>query len=302
MKKLIVLAMILSMLLGIFSMTVSATGAAESATVYVTIVTVEGESPKLALVQRAVTVTDIDHDGALTINDALYLAHEAKYAGGAAAGYAYSEGQYGLAIDKLWGVANGGSYGYCVNHVSAMGLADPIKDGDLVTAYIYAYGVCDTYAYFDQDVIRGEAGESVELMLYAVTYDLTTWQPVTAPIANAEILVDNVESSYKTNEAGKATIKLDNVGEHVISARKNGMGLVLPVCVTYVTDPESITPPPSGDSNEQISLPDITLPHTDDPSQISDDDGCGSVASGVGVFLTVLAVGFVIKRKDQDEI
>ena len=78
------------------------------AEVYVTIADGSGQ---LVLAQEAISVTDTDNDGVLTINDALYAAHEAKYDGGAAAGYASSVGQYGLAMDKLWGTENGGSYG-----------------------------------------------------------------------------------------------------------------------------------------------------------------------------------------------
>ncbi|MBP5657968.1 MAG: hypothetical protein J6X52_05545, partial [Clostridia bacterium] len=84
--------------------------AAKDPVVYVTIA--NGE---LVLAREAVTLTDADNDGALTINDALYLAHEAKFEGGAAAGYASSTGDYGLSLTKLWGVENGGSYGYFVN-------------------------------------------------------------------------------------------------------------------------------------------------------------------------------------------
>lgn len=43
---------------------------------YVTIADKEKNTP---LVQKEVTVTDIDEDGKLTINDALYIAHEENF-------------------------------------------------------------------------------------------------------------------------------------------------------------------------------------------------------------------------------
>ena len=61
--------------------------AADGATVYVTIA-----NGSLVMTQEAINVTDADGDGTLTINDALFLAHEAGFSGGAAAGYASEVG------------------------------------------------------------------------------------------------------------------------------------------------------------------------------------------------------------------
>ena len=109
--------------------------AAETADVDVTISDGTGTLP---LAQEKITVTDIDADGALTINDALYIAHEEYYNGGAEAGFASAETEYGLSLNKLWGVENGGSYGYYKNNVSAMSLSDTIADGDYITAYAFS--------------------------------------------------------------------------------------------------------------------------------------------------------------------
>ena len=64
-----------------------------SAKVYVTVA-----NGGLELANSEVTVTDIDGDGALTINDALYAAHESYFKGGAAAGYASEMSDYGLML------------------------------------------------------------------------------------------------------------------------------------------------------------------------------------------------------------
>ncbi len=301
MKKMIALGLLLCIVLSLFSMTAMADDA-QSATVYVTVVTLEENTQRIVLAQKAVTVTDADGDGTLTMNDALYLAHEASYAGGAAAGYAFSQGAYGLQLDKLWGIANGGSYGMDLNDRGANGIGDTVADGDYVTAYVYAYGVCDTYAYFDKKTVSGEEGSTVELTLYANTYDMTTWELVSSPVAHAEILVDNVESAYRTDANGKVTITLDNAGEHTVSARKDGMGLVRPVCVTYVS-PRAEDSTQSG-SNGQVTLPELELPETKDDSsaKTEDDGGCGSVMSGAGLLLTTLAAGFMTVRRRRDEI
>ena len=113
---------------------------AETVKVYVTIADASG---KLAVAQVPVSVNDADKDGVISINDALFAAHEAKYSGGAASGYAFSMGSYGLQMDKLWGAENGTGYGYGVNNTSAMGLADPVKNGD----YVYAFVYTDTNAF-----------------------------------------------------------------------------------------------------------------------------------------------------------
>ena len=101
----------------------------ESVNVYVTISDDKGE---LALVQEKINVTDIDGDNSITINDALYCAHEAKYEGGASAGYTAGQSQFGISLNKLWGVANGGSYGYFLNNKSPFSLSDKIKENDYV--------------------------------------------------------------------------------------------------------------------------------------------------------------------------
>ena len=82
---------------------------------------------------------DADEDGVITINDILLCAHQSYYneTDESDTGYAYAVSEeYGAYITKLWGVENGGAYGYYVNDKSAWSLTDPIKDGDKVVAFI----------------------------------------------------------------------------------------------------------------------------------------------------------------------
>jgi hypothetical protein len=206
-------------------------------TVYVSIV-----NGDVKLAQEPVKVADIDGDGSLTINDALYLAHEAKYTGGAKTGYASAQSQWGLSLTKLWGVENGGSYGYYVNNVSAMGLTDPVKNGDYVNAFVYTdtTAFSDKYSFFDVNTVTGNTGKNITLTLSGAGYD-ANWNPVTVAIAGATVTVDGKATSYKTDANGKVTFKVADSGRHVISAVSDKETLVAPICIV-TSDGEDITP------------------------------------------------------------
>ncbi|MBR4235637.1 MAG: hypothetical protein IKR85_06205 [Clostridia bacterium] len=150
-----------------------------------------------------VSVSDIDEDGALTINDALYLAHELYFEGGD--GYASAMSDWGLSLTKLWGVENGGSYGYYVNNVSAMSLADPVQDGDTVYAFVYTDTAAwsDTFCYFDAEFRTAGAGDEVTLTLCAAGFD-ENWTPVTLPVAGAVITINGEATEYVTDETARS--------------------------------------------------------------------------------------------------
>ena len=243
MKK--VLAIIISAVI-LMSMGTVCAFAAEgaSADVYVTIADKDG---KTAVAAEKVTVTDTDSDGALTISDALYAAHEAFYEGGAAAGYGTSVSQYGLGLQKLWGDANGkNGYGYYVNNASAWALTDPVKDGDYVAAFCYTdlEGFSDNYSYFDSFTGDVKAGEELTLTYSQAGYD-ADWNPVTLPVEGAVITVDGEATEIKTDADGKATLTLSMNGKHVISATVEGKTLVAPVYVAAVTGGTDPTEAPS---------------------------------------------------------
>ncbi len=239
MKKFLAVAMTGIMMLGTLKINAYANEELQ-AQVYVTI---SDEKGKLALAQEKITVTDIDNDGVLTINDAFYAAHEAKYEGGAKEGYASSQGQYGIQLDKLWGTANGGSYGYCINNQSAMSLNDVIKEGDYINAYVFTdlTAWSDTYCYFEANTIETEAGKEVELKLSASGYD-ASWNPITIPVEGAVITVNGEKTEYTTDKDGKVTILVAAEGSYVISAVSDTMTLVPPVCkATVIMNPEPET-------------------------------------------------------------
>lgn len=199
------------------------TFAADSVNVYVTI-----SNGSLALAQKSVNVTDIDADGALTINDALYCAHEQYYDGGASAGYSSVTSDYGLSLTKLWGVENGGSYGYYVNNASAMSLADTVSGGDFINAYVYTdtTAFSDTYCYFNTNFA---SGSDITLTLSAAGYD-ENWNSVVLPVAGAVITVNGTDTAFVTADDGSVTVKGVADGS-VISARSDSSILIPPVCV-----------------------------------------------------------------------
>lgn len=237
MKKRIALLTVVCLLCGAFVL--SAAAAVSTATVYVTIADGTGALP---LMREQVTVTDADNDGALTVYDALFAAHEAKFTGGAAAGFGASTTQYGLSLDKLWGIANGGSYGYCVNHVGALSLLDPIKSGDLVAAYAFEdlTAWSDVYCFFDKDTLSAKAGEEITLTLKYNGFD-ANWAPVVLPVEGAAITLNGKTTTYVTNAEGKVTLPLDQAGSYTISAKSATQTLVPPSCLATV---EAITPQP----------------------------------------------------------
>lgn len=207
-------------------------GCALAETVYVSISTGEG---KLAMAYAPVEVSDADGDGAITIDDALFCAHEAAYDGGAAAGYISEKTEYGKSMYRLWGEENGGSYGYYVNDMSGVSLLDSVKEGDHIKAYAYQdlAAWSDSYCNFQVSAADLKSGDSMILNLSAQIFD-ADWNPVSTPVENAVITVNGEDSEWMTNADGCCAITFSEVGKYVISARSDSMTLVPPVCVITV--------------------------------------------------------------------
>lgn len=244
MKKVLTALLVSALAAGTIGITASAESATED--VYVTIADAEGN---LALIQEKVTVNDLDEDGVLTVDEALYAAHEAKFEGGAEAGYASSDSDYGRKLDMLWGTDNGGSYGYCVNNASALNLDAEVKNGDYINAYVYTDLVTwsDTYCYFDVNTVSVEEGEEVTLRVFGNGYD-ESFNPTTFAIEGVTIIIDDEVSEYVTDSEGYATFTIGEAGTHVISATFDKMTLVPPACVVTVS--EKAEEPDTGDNNE----------------------------------------------------
>ncbi len=267
MKKTITLLTILCLLLSLCTIGASA----EKNTVQVTVtIAVKGE---LVATQVNVQIEDVDGDSLFTVNDALYCAHAQYYRGGAEAGYGYYTGDYGLSMSKLWGDESG-AYGYYLNNASCMSLADPVKDGDYVTAFVYASSDwSDVYTYFDVSTQTVEAGQEIELTLMAAGYD-ENWNPISYPVEGATILVDGARTGIITDKDGKASFRLNAPGTTVISATSATQTLVPPVCSVNVVKAEA---PEEGQKEEK---------------------GCGAIV-GAGLIALLPLACLCIKRKEK---
>lgn len=209
---------------------------------------------KLELAQKSVHVTDTDKDGKLTFADALYAMHEAYYKGGAAAGFATTvHEQYGLSVTKLWG-DDSGSFGYYLNNKAPMNAAEPVTDGDSLTAFIYkdTETWSDVYSYFNANSYNLDLDKTdeFELQLKCIRSDYSTDIPTITEevLPDAEITINGEKSAYKTDANGKVKIKLTKQGSYVISATSKELTLVPPVCVVTTSKTENM-PTTDGDEN-----------------------------------------------------
>ena len=174
---------------------------------------------KLEVTAEPLTVTDADGDGALTVNDTIILVHDKYYEGGAAAGFATAQTDWGTSITKFWGNENGGSYGYLVNDKFAYSLTDPVADGDAVYAYAYqdAAGYSDQYSYFDQITADGLfAGDAYTLTLTGLSFG-ADYSEQRSPLAGAVIKINGEPTEYSTDAEGKVTFQIPE-GDFTVSA------------------------------------------------------------------------------------
>lgn len=281
MKRFLLLMLTASLLVSFSLMPLSAETGTSVTTAEITVSIITAGT--IVAAQRPVTVADIDGDSLLTVNDALYAAHESYYAGGAAAGYGSAMGQYGLALTKLWGDTSG-CFGYQLNHDSCMSLADPIENGDYLVAYVYSDKTTwsDTYAYFDINHSTLLEGDTLALTLYSSGYD-ANFQPVKAPLAGAVITINGLPSSYITDEMGNVLIPFTLAGTIIVSATKDGMTLVPPIFLATVYPYEDI-----------IVTEPITTPVTEGEHGPVATDNNPLVYLGIGAAVLAAAIALTV--------
>lgn len=298
MKKLFAVIITLVMLIGCVSLTAFAEDQPLTANVYVTI----ARKGSLAVAQEKITVTDRDGNGILTVDEALYAAHETKYEGGAKAGYASAATDWGLSISKLWGDSSG-NFGYYLNNASAWSLADTVKEGDYLTAFVYsdATNYSDIYCWFDVSEVSADATEEITLTLLGAGYD-KEWKPVTVAVEGATVTVDGEKTSFKTDKDGKVTFTVDKEGSYIISAVSDTQTLVPPVCRVTVSA-VNVTPPADENNTSNANTPDteasgstaLTSPKTADNSSIV------FFAAVMTASAAVMAVLFVMRKKFHEK-
>ena len=273
-------------------------------------VTVSDKNRQLVLVQEPVTVTDIDSDGKLTINDALYIAHDNKFEGGAAAGYRSATGQYGLQLEKLWGVENSLSFGFYVNDTFSMGLTDEIKNGDYVEAFTYPDPSDINYFYSFFDKKNGEdadAGSEIDLTLSYVSFD-ENYAPVSKSLSGAKIKINGKDTDAVTDADGKATVKLTEAGRNVISADSDSIKIAPPSylinvngeAVTTTTETASTTTATTTVTTTTLKVTTKAATTTTAKKSNSPQTGVkGSGAAIAGLFAAVFTA-FTMRRRNED--
>ncbi|MCR4963074.1 MAG: S-layer homology domain-containing protein [Firmicutes bacterium] len=193
------------------------------------------------LVQKPVTLS-----GKLsyTLNDAFAAIHDAYYPGGATAGYATSETQWGTSVTKFWNDTSG-NIAYQIDHgdVYVMGPDTAVEDGNEVEAYILESNYPDSEAYvtFDKSQATVFAGETLELTLSKQEYD-DNWMPVMTPYTDgADITVDGEANGAVTDRNGKVSLSFDEPGTYLVSAKDtkqvNGQtvtAITAPACTVTV--------------------------------------------------------------------
>ncbi|MBQ3843176.1 MAG: hypothetical protein II820_10875 [Ruminiclostridium sp.] len=273
-------------------------------------VTISDDNGKLVLAQQPVDYADKDGDGVVTVNDALISAHDKYYDGGSKAGYGSAEGDHCLMITKLWGIENGGSCGCYINIYSAMSLADPLIDGDKITAFVYTDNEShsDTFCYFngfaDQAAIMVVAapGTPFELKLLSSLLN-DKGAPITVPVAGAEITLNGEKTGIITDDDGKAEIAFpENEGSYIVSAVSDTMTLVPPVAMIETELPEQDIPVAVDDAvidePEEAAAPaagDVTA--ATDSTKGSPDTGIADIAVVSGI--AALAAGALILTKKR---
>lgn len=211
------------------------------------------------LAHQPIDLTDIDGDGKLTIDDALYIAHDKFYPTGDE-GYDSTVSTYGLMLTKLWGIENGGSFGYYVNNTMSSALSDELKNGDSIRAYVYSdtKNYSDTYSYFNIESADIFTGRTIDLTANYYTFD-ANWMPVPNPLEGAEILVNGEKTDLITDATGKVSVKFEKTGKNIITASSDKLTLIPPVCVVNVSDkPDTVV---SGDANcdGNIDMADVVI-------------------------------------------
>ena len=212
MKKVISVVLVLAMILCFAACGKKEEQPAKGPGVYVTIV----NAGEIVVANEFVELEDFDGNGAYNIDEVLRAAHKQF---GKEEDYASSEGQYGLGITKLWGDESG-AFGYYVDNVSAMSLADPVVAGQKVVAFIYADQVAwsDQYSYVESAVVENG---TLTVHVCKAGFD-ENWAPVALDAEGAEVFLDNT-SLGKTDATGKVTYKLGSEKNFRLTVKGEGL-------------------------------------------------------------------------------
>ena len=226
-------ALILSALIGVSLLPslAFADGKAADIKVYMTI-SDEGALAKAKdgspMAWKEVTVSDIDEDGLFSFDEALVAAH-GQYCLSGVNGYGTSITEYGVSVNRLWGVDASPNYLFFINGQGLnTGVGDDyVSDGDYLTASILSDLVfwSDRIASFDHYRLDVD-GRYVTLNLKGhLGMAWSDEEKVDSPFSDIEIIDVNGKSYGKTDENGSLRIRLEK-GTHILTAQGTVEGIV----------------------------------------------------------------------------
>ena len=178
---------------------------------------------------EALTVTDADDDGVLTVFDAIWCLHEAYYPGGAAKGFATERMQEGPAISLFWGEDNGGFYSWTVNGSMGKTLLEPLTEGSELYAFSYSdLPLCgDGFGSITGEIAGKDAGAAG----YEGVLTCTDADGETFPVAGAMILINGIaRGGIVTDEQGRFFVPLEESGRYLLTAVSADVPMIPPVC------------------------------------------------------------------------
>ncbi len=227
-------------------------------------VSIADDKKTLQTTYEKVTAYDFNADGIVSVDEALYAAHEKYYEGGAAKGYRSVISTFGNTLQKLWGIENGGAFGYTVNSTFPSSLDGKVENGDSVYAFAYSdlSTFTDSYSKFNSYSVSSDAGEPIALTLSKSYYETASSIQFT-PLGEAVITVDGKPTEYITDKNGQVSIIINEAGKHVISATSEKYNLVPPVCIAEIKGTATERPEPTmkGDANldNNVNIADAVL-------------------------------------------
>src|SRR5699024_5793256 len=154
-------------------------------------------------------------------------------------------GNYIASIDGLAEFSNGPFSGwkyFIDNQFVAHGVLDrSIQNGESIVLY-YVDDFNETFSWFDQEYYSVEAGDSLEIELMGVTFNVVN------PVEGAAILIDEVVyevdgKTVVTNEDGKSELVIDEPGTYHLSVKRENT--VRPYAIVEVTEkvvPDTVPP------------------------------------------------------------
>ena len=206
--RLVSLIMVLAMVLVLAGCGVKDTDPANAAYVTLTVEAELGKAKDGSFI--AAKALEIPAEGT-TVGEVIKAVHANWFADGEA-GFVTAKTEWGDSITKLWGIENGGSYGYYINGAMSMGLTDPVKAGDRVDIMVYkdAKTFSDVYILVDAEAAADKVSVTVQYMGFDAN-----WNAKLTPLKGAKVCYINskgnlVDSGVTTGEDGTATITLKN--------------------------------------------------------------------------------------------